>query len=53
MQVYEADDQFGPQVNWDAVWYLNILNFPWRHTHRIRAMISFSGGEEDCGKIVI
>lgn len=29
-QVYEADDELGPEVHCDAVWYLDILKVTWR-----------------------
>lgn len=34
-QVYEADDEFGPEVHRNALWYLYILKVTWTHTPSI------------------
>lgn len=30
MQINQADNKLSFQIHWDAVWYLNILDFTWK-----------------------
>lgn len=40
MQINQADNKLSLQIHWDAVWYLNILDFTWKQISTITLIMN-------------